>query len=506
MAVRPQLSEVLLDSARIRGRTDIVLPKDEFFEYPERAIQFGTGALLRGFVDYFLDCANHKGLFGGRVVAVGSTGSGRDRAFADQDGLFTLASRGIQHGAVTESIRIVSVVSRALSATDDWEAVLEVARSPDLEFIFSNTTEVGITYDPDDRIDMSPPRSFPGKLARFLIERARAFEYDAAWNVMVLPCELVEDNGDRLREIVIRLARRWEVEPAFFRWLDASVPFCNTLVDRIVPGPPVGEARVRLIERLGYEDELLTACEPYRLFAIQAPGDMRGMLRFADADPGIIVADDIDPYRERKVRLLNGAHSLMVPVALAMGAETVREAVEHPAIGAFVRTAMREEIAPYVSAPGASRFAGEVLERFANPNVHHLLADITLQATMKMRVRVVPSIVRYAETTGRVPPALAFGFAAHIWFAGGEASGAPSTGRADDHAGALRDLWAEWAGTTDLHAAARQISRDACGSTELWERDLGKIPGFCDTVGGHLGRIRRDGMASALAAMMAQAQ
>jgi tagaturonate reductase len=497
MATRPQLNELLLDSARLRKRTDIVLPKDEHFEYPERAIQFGTGAFLRGFVDYFLDCANHRGVFGGRVVAVGSTGSGRDQAFADQDGLYTLVSRGIQNGAASESIRIVSAVSRALSATTEWEAVLEVARSADLEFIFSNTTEVGIVDDPADTAEMSPPRSFPAKLARFLIERARAFQYDAAWTVVVLPCELIENNGDRLREIVVRHARRWQVEPEFFNWLDAAVPFCNTLVDRIVPGAPTGAARAEFEQRLGYDDALLTSCEPYRLFAIEATPEVRSLLRFADADPGIIIDEDIAPYRERKVRLLNGAHTLMVPVALGIGAGTVREAVEHPAIGRFVRTAMLEEIAPYLEAPGASRFASEVLERFANPHVIHLLADITLQATMKMRLRVVPSIVRYAETTGRVPPTLTFGFAAHLWLSGGEAAGAPVTGRADDQGAALRTLWGSH-GAGDPADAIRRVAAAACSTTALWDRDLGRIPGFCDAVASHLVRIRSGGMAAAL--------
>lgn len=496
MAPRPQLSETLLDSPRLRGRADLVVPTDELLALPERAVQFGTGAFLRGFVDYFLDCANHRGLFGGRIVAVASTGSGRDTAFEDQDGLYTLVARGIRDGHEVESFRVVSSVSRALSATNDWDAVLELARSPELELIFSNTTEVGIVLDERDTPDMQPPASFPAKLTRFLLERARTFDYDAAWSVVVLPCELIERNGDRLREIVLAHARRWNVEPEFFSWLEMAVPFCNTLVDRIVPGAPAGDARGRLLDRLGYDDQLLTACEPYRLFAIEAPSEVRPLLRFADADPGIIVADDITPYRERKVRLLNGAHTLMVPVALGAGVETVRDAITHPLVGEFVRTAMQQEIAPYVEAPGAPRFAGEVLERFANPSVHHRVADIALQATMKMRVRVVPSILRYTEATGRVPPALTFGFAAHLWYAGRELAGAPVTGRADDQGEALHALWQQHghAGA----AGADGIARAACADVRLWEHDLSALPGFCHLVAEHLTRIASDGMVSAL--------
>src|SRR5688500_1806446 len=202
----PLLNRTLVESAALQPRTDLDVPAPELLDLPERAVQFGTGAFLRGFVEPFLDQANRAGRFNGRVVMVGSTGSGRDRVIGEQDGLYTLSVQGIDGGEPVHQQRVIGCVSRALSAVDEWDAVLACARNPDLQLVFSNTTEVGIVLDQGDRPELSPPRSFPGKLTRFLYERATAFDFDPARGVVVLPCELIEDNGDRLREIVLTLA------------------------------------------------------------------------------------------------------------------------------------------------------------------------------------------------------------------------------------------------------------------------------------------------------------
>jgi len=489
----PRLTRALLPRLDERA---IELPSYDPASLPERAVQFGTGAFVRGFVEYYLDEANRRGLFDGRVVLVASTGSGRDEALAAQDGLYTLAVQGMDAGEAVERLRVIGSVSRALSAAREWDAVLAVARDPNLELVFSNTTEVGIAYDAADRLSDAPPRSFPAKLARFLLERGRAFDFADDRGLAVLPCELIERNGATLREIVLRHAAAWGVEPEFAQWVEHSVAFCDTLVDRIVPGAPPAEERARLLARCGYDDAMLTSCEVYRLFAIQPPDDAtRRRLRFAAADPSVLVVPDVTPYRERKVRLLNGAHTLLVPVALALRCETVREAVTHEAAGEFVRAAMREEIAPFVDAEGAGEFAEEVLERFANPFVRHALIDIMLQATMKTRVRIVPSIVAYAEREGRVPPSLAFGFAAFLaWARGDEQRARRAAGLrmpADDGAERLSSLWA-------AHDGAPELVRAALAERDLWGADLAAIPGFADAVAEQLGRIRADGMRAAL--------
>lgn len=497
---RPRLSRELVASFALDRASGLEIPPDETLGLPERVVQFGTGAFLRGFIEYFIDEANRQGRFGGSIVAVSSTGSSRDAVLNEQDGLFTLAIEGVDAGAARQRYRIVGSLSRALSARDEWNAVLGLARDPNIEIVVSNTTEVGIVLDERDRADAAPPASFPGKLARFLFERARAFDYDRARGVVVIPCELIDDNGDKLCEIVHALAHRWKLGPRFARWVDEAVVFCNTLVDRIVPGAPVAAEAERLSALFGYRDGLMTTCEPYALFAIQGDDALRARIRFADADPRIIVAPDIQPYRERKVRVLNGAHTISVPAALLAGLETVRDAVTDERIGRFMRRAMLDEIVPSLDVPEADAFAREVLERFANPYIRHALIDITLYGTTKMKVRVVPSIVAYAERFGRALSALAFGFAAYLAFMRGEVqTERRAAGRSvpDDPAGErVRDAWHG----IDLHSnsAIAGLARAICADRELWGTDLTTVAGFADAVADHLVRIRRRGIVAAL--------
>ena len=506
---RPTLTRELVRGAA--ARRDVLVPPPELFDLPERVVQFGTGAFLRGFVDFFIDEANRKGLFAGRIVAVGSTASGRDARINDQDGLYTLVARGVVDGHRHEERRIVASLSRALSAQSEWNEVLALARSPELRLIVSNTTEVGITLDESDKADDAPPRSFPAKLTRFLAERAPAFGYDRAHGVVVLPCELIENNGDRLREIVLAHARRWRLGTALERWIEEEVHFCNTLVDRIVPGAPDVADASALGNTLGYEDAMLTTAEAYRLFAIERPKNTVGVealdaLGFTKADAGIVVADDITQYRERKVRLLNGTHTISVPLAVLCGCETVREAVEHETVGRYMRRTLLDEIVPSTDAPGAEQFARDVLDRFANPYIRHALIDITLQGTMKMRVRIVPTIARYASHTGRAPASLAFGFAAYLLFMRGEVQEkrrrAGQRVPADDQSNTLRALWSRNGGDSD--AALARLVDEACGDESLWGTDLRRVPGFANAVADSLTRTVRDGVPAALAAHLAE--
>jgi tagaturonate reductase len=294
------------------------------------------------------------------------------------------------------------------------------------------------------------------------------------------------------------LAERWALDRRFVAWLDDAVPFCDTLVDRIVPGAPTGDEAARLARALGYRDALVTTCEPYRLFAIHcdaAPAAQLGFkerLGFADADAGIVVTDDIAPYRERKVRLLNGAHTAMVPAALLAGCETVREAMEDAVVGPFARRMLLDEIVPTVDAPGAESFAHDVLDRFANPFIRHALVDITLQGTMKTRVRLVPTIRRYAERTGGAPPMLSLAFAAYLLLMRGEAA------RPDDQGERVRAAWRALA-PADLVAGV-------LSDEELWGTDLTAVPGFAASVAAALLAMLRDGVRGTLDASLAAAE
>jgi tagaturonate reductase len=504
MAALPRLSRALIADPGFRERSRAALPEVAALELPEKAVQFGTGAFLRAFVECFIDEANRRGTFGGRVVLVGSTESGRERLLNEQDGLFTLVTQGLDRGIAHDERRVVSSVSRAISARDEWEDVLACARNPLLELVFSNTTEIGISLDPGDEPSLLPPRSFPGKLTRFLYERARAFDYDAQKGVVVLPCELIEENGAHLREIVLTLADRWHLDVRFSQWIDRSVPFCNTLVDRIVPGTPGVNDLDRLESELGYRDTALTTCEAYRLFAIEADASVRAHLRFAEGASDMALTGNVTPYRERKVRVLNGGHTAVVSVALLAGCETVLDAMHHELVGPFLRRAVLDEIVPSLDVTGAASFAREVLDRFANASIRHALFDITLQGTTKMKVRVVPSIVRYAEKTGQVPAALALGFAAHLLFLRGDLQTARRRAALpvppDESGERIRRLWER---NRDSDDTLDELVRTVCSDRMLWDTDLTRMPGFADAVTTHLVRAVRGGIDAALEAHLA---
>jgi len=459
---------------------------------------FGTGALLRGLVGHLLEESNRAGKFNGRIVAIGSTGSGRDNLLNSQDGLFTLLSEGVYEGQTERDYRVISSIRRALSASH-WNDVLALARNPDIGVIFSNTTEVGIALEKDDGPELLPPKSFPAKLTRFLFERARAFDYSAASGVLVVPCELVDRNGELLGELALQLAEEWRLGDKFTEWLCESVSFANTLVDRIVSGAP-DLSRMDVIEsELGFRDSLVTVCEPYRLLAVEGDKRIRDWVVRVSADPGFFATDDVGPYRERKVRILNGGHTTMVPAALLAGLETVHDVMSDEQLGAFVRAAIFEEIIPPLQVPGAEKFAREVLERFANPFIDHSLIDISLHGTAKMRTRIIPSLVAYSAREGRPPANLTFGFAAHLVFMRGDIHSARAAAHLPVPADNTRDhLRAAW---RDAGSSSESISRmveELCADSELWGTDLTALPGFVSAVNRNVSAILRDGARAAL--------
>ncbi len=479
----------------------VVPPVADRTTMPEKILQFGTGAFLRGFSNVFVDRANRNGIFNGRIVAVGSTGSGRSRLINDQDGLYTLAVQGVDGDETVDRCTVVSSLSRAIASTDDWPAVMAVARSPDLEVVVSNTTEVGIRFDSDDRPDLDPPRSFPGKLAVLLRERAEAFDYAPSSGLTILCCELIEANGDRLREIVLQLAEMWSFEEAFLDWVRLCNVFCNTLVDRIVPGTPSAPALEELEMRIGYRDPLLVQAEPFYFWAIEGNADTRKRLGFVNGDPEIVITPDITPYRLRKVRVLNGAHSVVVPLSYLCGNDTVAQTMAHPLTRAFLHHVVLEEIVPSLEGEleddDAETFARQVMDRLANPFVQHELLNIALHQTSKMDVRVLPSLAAYVAKIGQLPEGILLGFAAFLMFAIREGRAAEAELPTDEKAGRVRVHWAE-TGPSRLGDFVQRVAEDR----DLWHHSLETIPGFCDRVAGLLHGMLRDGVQQTLEAFI----
>ncbi|MGV3505446.1 MAG: tagaturonate reductase [Adhaeribacter sp.] len=487
--------------AEIKSRPDLVVPDLSLFDLPEKVLQFGTGVLLRGLPDFFIDKANRQGFFKGRVVVVKSTAGGSPADFAAQDNLYTLCTRGIDQGQPVKENVICSAISRMIAAETDWEQVLEVAASNQLEVIVSNTTEAGIALADDDIYAM-PPVSFPGKLLAVLLTRYKRFYGDSSKGLVVVPTELVPGNGGKLRDIVLEQARRHQLDEGFFNWLQHSVTFCNSLVDRIVPGKPEAAALANLEQELGYQDALLTMTEPYRLWAIEGDERVAQVLSFAQADAGVVITPDIARYRELKLRLLNGTHTLSCGLALLAGVETVQQAMEDPDLSAFIAALMQQEIAPAipyaVEAPDAAAFAGQVLDRFRNPHIRHPWISITLGYSAKLKLRVIPVLFRYYERFGQAPGRIALGFAAYLRFM---SSLEQQQGRyvamvqgqaypvADEQAAYFQALAA---------LPAEQLADTVLQNQQLWGRDLRALPGFAQAVIEMLHILERQGAYQAL--------
>jgi tagaturonate reductase len=456
---------------------------------PERVLQFGEGNFLRAFVDWQFYELSRRNLFHGRVVVVQPLPQGLVHRLNAQDGLYTLLHRGVHNGTNVDRREVITVVRRGLDPYTEWTDFLHLASSPDIRYIVSNTTEAGIAYDRTPAPNGRCPASFPAKVTAFLAKRYRHFGGSADAGIVFLPCELIERNGDMLREHVLRHALDWQLGAGFRQWLDEACRFANTLVDRIVPGFPATEAD-QLHRELGYADGLMVAAELFHQWVIEADDAVRCALPFDKAGLNVIWTDDLTPYRTLKVRILNGSHTTGTIPALLAGKETVKEMVDDPLTGGYLRAGLEREILPGLSAgPGvAGRYAAAVFERFRNPYIRHPLAAIALNAVSKYRVRVLPSLLRYREMTGEVAPVLSCSLAALLLYYRGRltadgtlqgAFGGNSYTVADEPA-ALRII----AGAHQEHAdaPAEELCSRVLGSSALWESDLSSVPGLVTAV------------------------
>ncbi|MHB1179463.1 MAG: tagaturonate reductase [Daejeonella sp.] len=476
--------------------------QEDMFKLPEKVLQFGTGVLLRGLPDYFIDNANRKGLFNGRVVVIKSTTKGEISGFDRQNGLYTICVRGIADQKKIEQNIVCSAISRVLNAGGHWPEILEFAGSPDLKVVISNTTEAGIQLIKEN-INDSPPVSFPGKLLAILYKRYQAFAGDRTKGLVILPTELIPDNGKKLKEIVLELAAQNNLEEDFTAWVSKSNNFCNTLVDRIVPGKPAQRLLDELDSELGYKDELIIIAEVYKLWVIEGDERVKNILSFSLADPGVIITPDIDIYRELKLRLLNGTHTLSCGIAFLAGIETVKQAMGDEKMLHFISNIMFEEISAAIPYPVSSdislEFCQQVLDRFRNPHIEHHWLSISVNYTAKMELRVVPVLIRYYEVYGQVPAGIAFGFACYILFM------KPTIEEEGKYYGYKQDkkylIDDDKASLFFLHwqnKDIKSITVNLLSETKLWNTDLTKLPGFAKAVTFYLRETMEKGVKDAI--------
>jgi tagaturonate reductase len=454
---------------------------------PEKVLQFGEGAFLRGFVDWMIHGMNQQELFGGRVVVVQPIAQGQVEKLNEQSGAYTLRMRGVEAGKVVERQELINSISRGINPYTHFQDYLRCAYNPDLRFIVSNTTEAGISFNGDDKQADEPQASFPGKLTRFLLERYTAFHGDLSKGFVLLPCELIDRNGDRLKETVLRTAANWSLGSEFIQWVENANIFTNTLVDRIVTGYPK-DGIEELWDESGYRDDLFDTSEVFHLWVIEGPDSLPVELPLAKAGFNVIVADSMKPYRDRKVGILNGAHTSTALAAYLVGFDYVGDFMDDPLIAGFMRQAIFEEVIPTLTLPKAELelFAEAVFERFSNPFIHHSLQSIALNSVSKYKARVLPSLERYVALRGELPMRLTFALAALIVFYRGTAvvngtlicdRGGHAYPEKDDLP-ILQKMAALWDAYDGSPAGVRKLTDEVLQQKEWWGKDLRVVPGL----------------------------
>ncbi|MGI6781823.1 MAG: tagaturonate reductase [Acholeplasmataceae bacterium] len=385
---------------------------------PVKILQFGEGNFLRAFIDDFFQILNDKKLFDGSVCVVQPIEFGRVQELSEQDGLYTLIIEGIKDGKVSKTTKIVEVLSDFVNPYTELDKYLAYARSEDLEFIISNTTEAGIVYEEEMISRNHTPKSFPAKLLLFLYERYHHFGGSKASGLEIIPCELIDDNSDKLLEILIKLAKYNKLSNEFINWLQNDNYYFNTLVDRIVPGYPKNDIE-EITKELGYIDHSIVKCEVFHFWVLQKNPNYQSKLEgpFKNSGLDVFFVDDIKPYKERKVKILNGTHTAMVPVSYLIGHEAVRESIEDPKVLKFVNSFLTKEVIPTINLPLSElkQFSKDVLERYQNPFIHHLLMSIALNSVSKFKSRILPTILESKEL-GLFPKYALFSLAALIRF------------------------------------------------------------------------------------------
>ncbi|MEO9890944.1 tagaturonate reductase [Aurantibacter sp.] len=464
---------------------------------PLKIMQFGGGNFLRAFVDWMVQVLNKETDFSAGVVIVKPTERGDYSELKSQDGLFTVVLDGIKNGELVAEKTIVDCVQKVVHSYNEWDAYLALAENPDLRFIVSNTTEAGIKFNSDDQYNTNPPQEFPAKLTRWLYHKFEFFKGDPAKGCIILPCELIENNGVELRRVVLQYADHWGVNNDFKTWINTSNYFCSTLVDRIVSGFPKERADEILAET-NYADELLVAGEYYHSWVIAGDEMVQQELPFSQTDLNVEFVDDLGPYREMKVRILNGAHTSMVPVGYLAGIRFVKEAMDDDVVSNFVESLLKEESAKTLDFPleVKQKFIAAVLDRFRNPLLKHQLISISLNSTSKFVARLLPTLKDYFAKEGVLPQRIVFGLSALIRFYKGEFDG-EKIDLNDDKV--VLDFFSSVyskleAGESSLPIAVENI----LSNSSIWGEDLTLINGLAEAVLNNIQNIESKGIRASI--------
>ena len=470
---------------------------------PEKVLQFGEGNFLRAFVDYWFDLANEKADWNGKCVLVQPIAPGLAKMINEQEGLYTLYLRGSENGQKVDDKRVISSVSRCLNPYEkaDYEKMMDVAASDDLEIIVSNTTEAGIVYDPACQQNDCPPSSFPAKLTQVLYHRYKAGKK----GIIMLACELIDNNGKELLKCVNQYIDQWGLEDGFKKYVNEDCTFCGSLVDRIVPGRIRDPKEVaELEEKHGYADPLLDVGEVFGVWVIEGPAELEDKLPFKKAGVNVMVVPDVTPYKKRKVRILNGAHTGFVLGAYLAGFDIVRDCMHDETILGYMNKMLLQEVVPILplDQDDCKKFAAAVEDRFNNPFVNHELMSISLNSTSKWRARNMPSFLEYIEKNGKLPTCLTMSFAAYIAFYSNNIQELNDKGLVCKRAKGNEYTISDDRYVLEFYNAHKDddiptLVHAVMTNEQMWGQDLTKVAGFEEATVKNLTLIREQGAMAA---------
>lgn len=465
---------------------------------PVKILQFGEGNFLRAFIDWILQDLNDKGVINANVAVVQPMPTGRVAELEKQDGLYTLCLDGIDDGKEVQSRQIIDVIGDFINPFEQYDKFLGYGENEELEIVISNTTEAGIALDTTDTDLTKCPKSFPGKLLALLKARYDKFNGDMSKGLAIIPCELIDHNGDELKRILVELAKINKMDDAFINWMTTACHYTSTLVDRIVPGYPKDNA-AQICEAMGFNDNNIVKGEIFHLWVLQKEPFIQEKLPADKSGLNVIFADDITPYKQRKVKILNGSHTAMVPVAYLSGIDTVRESVTDPDVGKFVQGLVNDEIKPTIDLPKdqMDAFANSVIERFMNPFIRHELMSIALNSTTKFKTRLLQTYSDYRAKYGKSPKHILFSFASLCVFYKGK-RGDEDIKLADDQK--YLDFWKELWTKTDY----TDIAKTALCQKDIWEQDLSADDDNVAVVAGYIKNIVENGERAALKAFLGE--
>lgn len=437
--------------------------------HPIKIVQFGEGNFLRAFVDYAFQQLNENSEFNGGIAVVQPIENGMVQMLNDQDGLYTLFLRGIQNGQTIDEKHLISNIVKGINPYNDFQAYLDLAKEEEFEYVISNTTEAGIAYIAEEQMDAQPPKSFPAKLTRLLWERYKFFNGSADKGLKIIPCELINHNADQLKKFILQYSQDWNLDLEFISWVENCNSFHNTLVDRIVPGYPKNEIDF-YNSQLDYDDQLIVVAESFFLWVIEDDGTLKNTLAFDKTNCDVKFVDSIQPYRNRKVRILNGIHTSLVPVSYLYGNRTVTESMNDNFTSKFVESMVYDEIIDTIDMDRDElvEFTHQVMDRFKNPFIIHQLASIALNSISKFKVRVLPSLLTYIQKHNNLPFNLCFSLAALIRFYKGDWNGEILP--VQDDSLVVEFIQSKWE-----HNETKTTVEAVLSQSELWGQDLSKI-------------------------------